>query len=688
MTCKGENNEFVGWYNQKNDVCLLQIVTLMKRVLFLSCFWLLSYSLFAAEEEVYSVCLNDLTIDVYPQQYIDTVYSEEGELIVKLTSNEMISYDLEAIDTLLTYNPGARFTSFKFNNKFNSSLFEDIFFNIDENRLTATVGHIGKYMTPSFQTDRPATVLADGIEQASKVSRLRFDREISYSVIDSACLVLTKEKEGFVMLPNRREYTVSVDWLADNGNVPRIDINIDGGKKVTSKKTYLHAQITIDGGGVFDNMQDSVYIRGRGNDTWDGANGKKNPYRLKFDEKRKPLGMKNGKNWVLLANYMDPTLMTNSVAMKAGQMVGAAYTNHAVPVELYINGEYCGSYVFTEQVGIHNNSVDLPDNTTLLELDTYYDEENKFVSEVFKFPVNIKNPEYILSSAIRGRNTNDENEQNLQAPASTIDRYIEDFRQMETAVMEGNADLVLNIDSFVRYIFVYDVTFNMELNHPKSVYLHKTYTGTKYVFGPVWDFDWGFSYEMGGYFSQYNVPVIYPKFNSGTSWKDGSGYTFFLNVMTQEKVMKAYYRLWRNFIENDGLQEMLDYIDSYSSYANSSFQNNEEARFGNWGYSYYIANMKYWLQNRVNYIYSNLKAFEDEPDTTAAINNLKVEEYDGIKISIVNRQLVIESDRDTMLPVYRLDGTQEAVIQVRKGENLYVIIPRGTFIINRQKIRL
>ena len=92
-----------------------------------------------------------------------------------------------------------------------------------------------------------------------------------------------------------------------------------------SKQTYIKGTIAIDGGGV--------YV--------------------------KPFGMLEGKNWVLLANNIKGSMMTNAIGMKVAQLAGTAGANHIVPVDLYINNDYRGSYNFTEKVGFHNNSIDL-----------------------------------------------------------------------------------------------------------------------------------------------------------------------------------------------------------------------------------------------------------------------------------------------------------------------------------------
>ena len=204
---------------------------------------------------------------------------------------------------------------------------------------------------------------------------------------------------AYEMVPFGRNYRVHVDWLTDKATqVPRIDINIENGEMVSSKDYYLNADITIDGAGVFPSMgHTAVQIKGRGNSSWNGWwPYDKNPYRLKFSEKIKPFGLTKGKNWVLLANKQTGSMTSNAIGMKAACLVGTAGANHMVPVELYINGEYRGSYNFTEKVGLANNSIDLADESaaTLLELDTYYDEAYKFRSQPYNLPVNIKEPEF------------------------------------------------------------------------------------------------------------------------------------------------------------------------------------------------------------------------------------------------------------------------------------------------------
>ena len=206
------------------------------------------------------------------------------------------------------------------------------------------------------------------------------------------------------MVPLGLDYTVSLDFLTDHStNVPRIDIDLLGNDRVYSKYNYIDATITIDGAGVFPSMATTpIQIKGRGNSSWENPSGwytPKNPYRLKFEEKVKPFGLTKGKSWVLLANKLSGSMTTNAIGMKAAGIVGTEAYNHIVPVELYINNEYQGSYNFTEKLGFHNNSIDLDDQSqaALIELDTYTPDadETLFKTARYTLPAKIKYPNFI-----------------------------------------------------------------------------------------------------------------------------------------------------------------------------------------------------------------------------------------------------------------------------------------------------
>ena len=365
--------------------------------------------------------------------------------------------------------------------------------------------------------------------------------------------------------------------------------------------TILVLDITIDGGGVFPNMTDSVQIRGRGNTSWAGQNGK-SPYRLKFFAKKKPFGLKAGKSWVLLANRQTGSMMTNPVAMKVARLVGAAAANDMIPVELYMNGEYRGSYVFTQQVGLSNNSVDLEDDTnaTLLELDSYYDEAYKFHDHYYTLPVNVKDPDF------------------EEAPDPERFQLIQDdFNALTILIrsgVKGAFDDKLDPEMAARYLFVNQYVLNCELYHPKSCYLYREDVRAlhcPYILGPVWDFDWAYGYD-----GSYKYCIYKTTNDMFTSIQNGTGGRFYNAIFNNsDAVQRANYRIWRDFMEKYQ-EEMLEFVDDYFAYARPSFEHNSTMWGDGAAYDVEVANMKSWLDTRANYLYARQKVFDlDTPVT-------------------------------------------------------------------------
>lgn len=392
--------------------------------------------------------------------------------------------------------------------------------------------------------------------------------------------------------PFGREYNVTIEWLTENAvSIPRIDIDIDGGLSVTSKDYYLNANFRITGYGVYENFEDSVQIKGRGNSSWSHS---KKPYRLKFAEKVKPFGLTKGKSWVLLANAQRGSLMANAISMKIGQMAGAHYTNHIIPVDLYINGQYMGNYMFTEKIGMANNSVDIDEELGyVLELDTYgSSDEPIFRTGVYNLPVKINEPDlsdYTTDVATERRTA-----------------MLNDVKEMSNAIYnDGDIESVLDVDALARFYLANDLSLNQEINHPKSTFLYKNESDPdgKLTFGPIWDFDWGYGYETSSSYCYSNATSSNINFNMEASrfWED---------VTANETFKKHYYRVWKEFLDNNSMAELEDYIDSYYSFAKNSFGSNAVIWGSSCGFSESDRDRaKQWLETRKEYLYNSLTEY-------------------------------------------------------------------------------
>lgn len=282
-----------------------------------------------------------------------------------------------------------------------------------------------------------------------------------------------------------RLYTVTVK----NTSLPVVIINTPDSAPITSKTDWTkNASITIrNTDGTIDYTNKELQIRGRGNSTWTYP---KKPYALKLENKASILGMPKHKRWVLLANWMDRTLMRNDVAFQISKQTGLAWTPRGNFVEVVLNGKHVGNYYLCEQIKVDENRVNIAEMDEsdtegdamtggyLMELDVNYDEVNKFRSSVKNLPYMFKEPE-----------------EDVLQPTQL--NYFKDYiNKMETVLYADNwldkREYVqyMNLDSFVDWWFVYELSMNGEPGWPKSSYMHKDRLG-KLTAGPVWDFDYG-----------------------------------------------------------------------------------------------------------------------------------------------------------------------------------------------------
>lgn len=171
----------------------------------------------------------------------------------------------------------------------------------------------------------------------------------------------------------------------------------------------------------------------------------------------------------------------NSIAFELGQRFGLPFTNHYVHTEVFVNGDYMGSYVLTEQVQTGAGRVDIDEDMGfLVELDVYYDEDPKFTTDVYSLPVMIKTPE------------------DLDDP-SGYDFVKTAINGLESALNsslfpEGGYRNLIDIDTVIDFLQINEITRNREIGWPKSTYMHKD-ADDKIRMGPIWDFDWGFGYN-------------------------------------------------------------------------------------------------------------------------------------------------------------------------------------------------
>lgn len=322
-------------------------------------------------------------------------------------------------------------------------------------------------------------------------------------------------------------------------NIPTLYIDTDPYvEEITSKTDYLKAVLRyIPYSDGTDTLVSEVNIRGRGNSTWTYP---KKPYRLKFDKKQSLGGLKKAKSFVLLANYIDPSLMKNAVAFKIAQQLGMPYCNHSIPVNLVLNGTNHGSYQLTEKVGINAGSIDIDENKGILwELDIHLDEAFQFTPKAYPIPAMVKDPDFMEIA-----DGNIEKAQELWAFWKT------DLEAALDSIKHGNWKNAFDIHHLADYILINNILGNHEISHPKSVFLYKEAPEEKYKFGPAWDFDWTMGYQFN-----VSTPIINIKSPINS---------MYLKILESPDFQKVFSEKFAEF-KDCYLPALLKYIDEYAA---------------------------------------------------------------------------------------------------------------------------
>ena len=298
------------------------------------------------------------------------------------------AYALKASELLYSSNT---ISEFYFLNKNNTtSVISDVAAVIEKNEIKISSPYISSVtdLVANFRCNG-YKVTVNGVEQKSGNTKNDFSSPIVYRVED---------KEG-----NYSEYTVTVCY----SGLPVVFVNTPNSVAITSKEEWTSGttiKIVNPNGSVA--YEGTSGFRGRGNSTW---NYPKKPYAIKLDKKASILGMPKHKRWVLLANWMDRTLMRNRVAFKLGECTQMAYTPRGEYVELVLNGKHLGNYFLCEQIKVDENRVNIAEIDAesedvtggyLLELDMYFDEAFKFKSSVKNLPYMFKDPDEDISDAM------------------------------------------------------------------------------------------------------------------------------------------------------------------------------------------------------------------------------------------------------------------------------------------------
>lgn len=274
---------------------------------------------------------------------------------------------------------------------------------------------------------------------------------------------------------------------------------IDAMKNDPDHETRCYGEIRIDipagyqceyGGKVYQEATSETYaldyIRGRGNSTW-GRD--KKPYKIKLDKKADLLGMGEEKNWALLANYYDCTMLRNKLTYKLGERFfpEGTFVPQNVFVNVKMNGEYLGLYCLSESVRLSKERVDVEEPSS----------EPDAKDEALVGGYLLTNDDMGSSAAIIRTNramflvdTPEEVTERQQEYLTGFLQKVEDSICRPERLTDGTTyEDLMDVDSYIDFFLIQEMSANGDGFKSDSTYYFQDRNG-KLVFGPLWDFDY------------------------------------------------------------------------------------------------------------------------------------------------------------------------------------------------------
>lgn len=262
--------------------------------------------------------------------------------------------------------------------------------------------------------------------------------------------------------------------------LPVVNITTSDNTPVVGREWQPNTEVRIcNADGTLSYETNDAQVKAHGNSSF---NKPKKPLTLKFNKPVSILGMTPNKKWFFVSNFMDHSLLRNSLALTAARQTSMAWNSDWRLVNVFENEKYIGCYLIGEEIHAGKEWVDTDlKSGFLVELDNYPGDEYRFETKYRQLPVNVRYPK----EPMRER---------LDSIKQVFDA-IEGRLYKGNTSLEGLYDKYINLDSYVDYYIVYELCMNAEPNGPRSCYMYLGKDG-KLNASPVWDFDLAFE-NMG-----------------------------------------------------------------------------------------------------------------------------------------------------------------------------------------------
>ncbi|SHK91695.1 CotH kinase family protein [Fibrobacter sp. UWEL] len=378
------------------------------------------------------------------------------------------------------------------------------------------------------------------------------------------------------------EYLPLDDSEYPYAGLPRLVIETDHFAQIIDRETELPAHLQIYGKSGPETEILDLTVKGRGHSSFEMS---KYGIKLEFKEKTKLFEMPSNRDWVLVSNQIDKTMLRNYITYQLAWILEDEYAPRCTFVEVFLNRKYIGLYLLAEHMKVGKNRINIIQDSTSFFIektkspdpdDLYFESSMENVFKV-RYP---KNASVNVISSIK--NDVDHLEKQLSIPNTDLNQYID-------------------LQDFVRYYAIQEFSKNVDGAFDRSIYITKE-ANDVFKMGPVWDFDVAYGLFNGSKTSPsdwyarkqgwYKHLVRNPQFSKAYTeyWRDHKNQFLALKDsidVTWPKIHKAVINDEKRWPILNNNQDW-PFVDSYPNY---------EAA---------IDSLKIWISNRAEWISSHL----------------------------------------------------------------------------------
>ncbi len=342
----------------------------------------------------------------------------------------------------------------------------------------------------------------------------------------------------------------------------------------------------------------SASLQGRGSTSWTG--GRKKSYSLRLKKAINLLGMGKNKNWNLIGNNSDPTLLKNLIFNDLSKNIGIDYQPEMRSINLYVDGVYQGVYLLTTKISVDKDRVALRQGDYFYRMDPPIAQQGIEYSSSTWFEDGGTRP---LADLLYPENASEED---FERASVILQSFIDAIESDDPYKLESICDL----ESLSKYYWIQEISMNFDA-WQRSVYMYYNEDDGKIHMGPVWDMDLalGSVYVKEGVDASFDSPYgwkvryggWYRKLFNNKRFIDQVSYDYYEGGI-REALIKSIESLndYRNDLGNDAELDYIFYGHTPLAHLKGIYRNVDS-------YDEYFGDMSSFYKNRVEWIDKNMK---------------------------------------------------------------------------------